>query len=558
MSTEPQAKTAKPLLPNGSLRKQRARSGLFGLLLAFAFVLVAGQLGRLALISDRGIRLAAAMPIGSGTARPDILDRNGRLIATDLPTPSLVADPSLIIGVDETAEAIADALPSLKLADVRAALADPSKRFTWLFRGMKPSDAQIVFDLGLPGISFRDELRRAYPAAEVTGRVLGAVDTDNKGLFGLEHWIDQQGFVDSVDRPSRSSRAAIVSSIDLAAQFAMREELAAAIERYHAKAAAGIFLDIETGEILAANSLPDFPAGAAAASLDPVKIDRLSSGTYELGSVFKTLTLALALDTGTATLTKTYDATEALHVGRYTIDDLHPQRRWLSVEEIFLHSSNIGAARIADELGEDRFVGFMSELGLLSPLETEAGVSKSMRMPPRLGRLGTMTAAFGHGIALTPLQFAVAAAPLFNGGKRIKATFLKHLPGAPKADLAQVLKPATVELMRQLMRANVEKPEGTGKLANVAGYEVGGKTGTADIAGVGGYGHSGVISSFLAVLPAHHPRYLSYVVLFEPQDSEVGAADRVAGRNAAPTTAKIIARLAPSLGLAPVYGPGGT
>ena len=558
MSNEFAAKTAKPLLPNGSPRKQQARSGLFALTLGLAFLILAGQLVRLALISDHGIRLAAAIPIGTGTARPDILDRNGRLIATDLPTPSLVADPSLIIGVDETAEALAGALPSLKLSDVRAALADPSKRFTWLARGMKPSDAQIAFDLGLPGVSFRDELRRAYPAADATGRILGAVDTDNRGLFGLERWIDQQRLTDSVDRPARSTREPVVSSIDLAAQFAMREELQAAIGRYQAKAAAGVFLDIETGEILAANSLPDFPAGAAAASLDPANIDRLTSGTYELGSVFKTLTLALALDAGTATLDKSYDATEALHIGKYSIDDLHPQRRWLTVEEVFLHSSNIGTARIADELGEDRFLGFMSDLGLMSPLETEAGSAKSMRMPPKLGRLGTMTAAFGHGIALTPLQFAVAAAPLFNGGKRINATFLKRRPGEKIPDGAQVLKPQTVELMRQLMRANVEKKEGTGKLANVAGYEVGGKTGTADIAGVGGYGKSGVISSFLAVLPAHHPRYLSYVVLFEPEENDAGEADHVAGHNAAPTTAKIIARLAPILGLAPVYGPGGT
>lgn len=530
---------------------ERRRSLAVMLTVGAAFLAVGTQLSQLALEGRGAPRASLIEPVARSAARPDIVDRKGRLLASDIALPSLFADPARVIDPDEASEQLAQILPGLEAASLRGELADKSRRFIWIRRGISPVEAQRIHELGLPGIGFRSELRRVYPVGQSAAHILGYVNVENRGTAGIEAHIDRTGRIEIVDGPTRSAQPAVALSIDLAAQHALREELVAALARYEAKGAAGLVLDIRTGEVLAASSLPDYVAGDAAASLAPEAIDRLVKGTYELGSVFKVLTLALASEAGQIAPGKLYDARAPLAVGNDKIDDFHPTRQMLTAEGVFLHSSNIGAAQMALEAGSERQQEFLARLGLTRSQHTEVGDTGRPQLPDPWQRVSTMTVAYGHGLAVSPLQFAASAAALFNGGRPLSPTFLKLADGEAPAPAAPIVAARTVELMRDLMRKNVQSKEGTGGKAAVAGYDVGGKTGTADIAGKGGYGGGGVLSSFLAILPSRSPRYLVYVLLWEPQATAASDGSTAAGFNAAPTAGRIIERVAPILDLPP-------
>lgn len=534
-------------------RTHRRRGLAVVTLLLTAFLTVGIQLTRLGLKGTTAIRSDPVETVTRNVARPDIIDRNGRLLATDIALPSLFADPRRVLDKDEVVEKLAGVLPGIDQRGLLSGLNDKTRRFVWIKRGMTPAEAAKVHDLGLPGLSFRDELRRVYPAGEDAGHVLGFVDVDNRGAGGIERYIDAQNLFDLTDGAGRSDRPPLALSLDLAVQHSLHAELEQAIGDYHAAAAAGLVLDVQTGEVLADVSLPDYAAGNAAASLESNRLDRIEGGTFELGSVFKTITLAMAEDAGVLKPDKTYDTSLPLQVGAFSIDDFHPTRRQLTAEEVFLHSSNIGAAMMAEDVGETRMHAFFDRLGLTTPLTTELGRAALPQLPQRWGKLTTMTMSYGHGIAVAPLQFAAAAAGLVSGG-RVQPTFLKPASSA-KAGGALVAA-TTGDFLRLLMRHNVTNPEGTGKRAAVPGYDVGGKTGTADIPGKGGYGHQGVLSSFLAVWPIRQPRYLSYIMIWAPQATEADKGQTAAGLTAAPVTARVISRISPLLGLAPVFGDG--
>lgn len=534
---------------------ERRRVLVVWLSLILAFGLVAGQLTRLAMLDRPSSLSAPIQSVGQTLSRPDIVDRAGRLLATDIAAPSIFADPTAILDLDETVESLAGVLKGLDTKRLRKELADKSKQFVWVKRGVHPGDARIVHGLGLPGVYQREELHRVYPAAEITGQVLGFTDVDNRGQAGVERMIDQKGLSELADLALTTHRPPVALSIDLAVQLGLHEVLSDAMTAYQASGAAGIVLDVTTGEVLAQASLPDYPAGDAKSAQDKARADRIYQGTYELGSVFKTLTLAMALDAGTARLDKQYDATRPLEVGRHEIDDLHPERRWLTAEEVLLYSSNIGAAQMALEVGDSGEKAFLERMGLLHPLVTELGSTPAPQTPKLWSKASTMTIAFGHGLAVTPLQFAAAVASVVNGGRRVVPTYLS---GEAKTGPRVLLRKQTAAEVTGLLRKNVADKRGTGARAAVAGYAVGGKTGTADIAGRGGYGGSGVLTSFVGVFPAEAPRYVTYVMLFEPKASEATLGQRTAGANAAPTTARLVERIAPLLGLRPVYGDGGT
>ncbi|MEZ5923487.1 MAG: penicillin-binding protein 2 [Hyphomicrobiaceae bacterium] len=531
----------------------RRRALAAWLCLIIGFGTVAGQLGRLAMLGQTTATLTPIRSIEASLSRPDIVDRAGRLLATDVSAPSIFADPSAVLDLDETVEALAGALPGLDAKKLRRDLSDRNRQFVWVRRGVHPDDARIVHQLGLPGVYQRDELLRVYPAADLTGQILGFTDVDNRGQAGIERTIDQRGLSGPPGQRADTQPAPVALSIDLAVQLGLRDVLKEAMAGYEATGAAGIVLDARTGEVVAQLSLPDYAAGDAKAALDPARSDRIASGTYELGSVFKTLTLAMALDAGTATPEKQYDATRPLTIGRFEIDDLHAQHRWLTAEEVLLYSSNIGAARIALELGEDGQRRFLKRLGLLDPVTTELGSSPPPQVPKTWSKASTMTISFGHGLAVTPLQFAAAVASIVNGGRRVVPSYLSA--ARPQGERVLMRQETAGETLR-LLRTNVVDRRGTGSRAAVVGYEVAGKTGTADIAGRGGYGRSGVLSSFLAVFPASAPRYVTYVMLFEPKATEASHGQRTAGMNASPTTARLIERIAPLLGLAPASTPG--
>jgi cell division protein FtsI (penicillin-binding protein 3) len=517
--------------------------------IAALFLCIAAQLVRLSLATQGEIRLAMAEPIARVFSRPDIVDRRGRLVATDVGTPSLYADPALMLDRDEVVEKLLAIFPDLDAADLRRTLDDRTRRFAWVKRGLTPVQAQRVHDLGLPGLAFRREPKRVYPAGALVGHLVGQVNVDNKGLSGLERHIDETMGMEVVVAAAQSRIATVHLSLDLGVQHAMALELREAQARYKASGAAGLVMDVKTGELIAAVSLPDVDPNRPAEALAVDRLDRLSASVFELGSIFKTLTVAMLLEEGVATLDKVYDVRQPLEIGPHTITDLHPQGRPLTVRDIFLHSSNVGAGLMALEAGSARQIGFLSRLGLLAPARTEAGPISAPLLPKRWGEIETVTIAYGHGLAVAPIQFAAAFASLVNGGTQVVPTFLAKSNASPSSE--RLVSSKTSTRIRELLRLNVTTPYGTGRRAEVVGYRVGGKTGTAEMPGKGGYQSKAVISSFVGALPMDAPRYVTFVALFEPQATEETKGQITAGLNAAPVTSLLIARIAPLLDVLP-------
>jgi cell division protein FtsI (penicillin-binding protein 3) len=541
ISAQPAAATAAP---------RASRRGVAMLAcVTLAFAGVAGQLVRLAARGGPELTTAMAEPIASSYARPDIVDRNGRLVATDIETHSLFADPALILDRDEAIEKLARVLPDIDAAELQRQLSDPRRRFVWIRRGLTPKAAQAVHDLGVIGLGFRKELRRAYPGS-LAGHILGSVNIDNRGSSGIERYIDDHVGVEAAHGAQRSEHASVRLSIDLGVQHALEDELSDSRRRYGAAAAAGIVMDVDSGEVVAAASAPGTDPAKPAMALEPGRENRIFGGTYELGSIFKTITIAMALEAGQATPETMLDVREPLTVGRFTIRDLHPSGRPLSVAEVFLHSSNVGAGLLALQAGAEAQKAFLARLGLTGTWATEAGPVAPPQLPSHWDRAETITISYGHGIAVAPLQFAAAAAALVNGGFAVTPTFLRSRAGEDK-ERVRVVSADTSRRIADLMRLNVTDRAGTGRRADAPGYEVGGKTGTADLPGAGGYRSNAVISSFLGVFPASRPRYVTLVMLFEPKREAETQNQVLAGLNAAPATGRLVSRIAPLLGILP-------
>jgi cell division protein FtsI (penicillin-binding protein 3) len=521
--------------------------------LLLAFSAVAVQLLRLATQSGPRARIATAEAPPTTWARPDIVDRHGRLMATDRAVSSLFADPHILLDLDEAVEKVTAVLPNLNAADLRRALSDRSRRFVWVARGLAPEEAQAIHNLGLPGLGFRTELKRYYPLGPLGGHVLGAVSVDNRGLAGIERMLDETGLVDPTRAPERSLRPPVRLALDIGVQHAVAEELRRAVRQYGANAAAALVIDVRTGEIVAAVSLPELDPNRLAELIDPARLDRLTGGTFELGSVYKIITIALALEAGLADLETVLDVRQPLRAGGHVIKDLYPQGRPLSVREVFLHSSNVGAGMLALQAGSERQRAFLARLGLLDPMRTEAGPVAPPQLPGAWGRTETITIAYGHGLAVAPLQFAAAAAAIVNGGEKAAPTFLlsAEAPAAARPAGERVVAPAVSASLRELMRLGVTHKAGTGRRAEAEGYGVGGKTGTAELPGRGGYREKAVISSFLGAFPMDAPRFLTFVMLFEPQGTDETRGRITAGVNAAPVTRRIVERIAPLLGVLP-------
>ncbi|HEY4775558.1 MAG TPA: penicillin-binding protein 2 [Xanthobacteraceae bacterium] len=533
-------------------RKTRARLGLAIIVFSLIYLVIAMRLVLYASALDGHLAHRGSAGDAVATARPDVLDRNGEILATDVMMPSLFAEPRRIIDADEASELLTAVMPDLDSPDLRERLA--SKRgFVWLKREISAKQQQEVHKLGLPGLGFLTENKRVYPNGREVSHVIGHVNVDNQGIAGIEKWLDARGLADlhragfATDR----NQKAVELALDLRVQHALRDELLAARERYKAMAAAGIVSDVRTGEIIAMVSLPDYDSNVPREALDPMRINRLTTGVYEMGSTFKALTIAMGLDSGKHNLNSTFDARMPLRYGRFNIHDYHAQNRVLTVSEIFTYSSNIGAARVALSIGVDGHKAFLRKLGQLDRLRTELPESAEPLVPRRWGELNTVTIAFGHGLSVAPLQSMMGVAALVNGGLLMAPTFLKRSEQSARAGARQVIRPETSALMRYLMRANVEK--GSASRAEVKGYYVGGKTGTADKVVNGRYSKTKVLSDFMAVLPADQPRYLVLILLDEPHGIPETHGFATAGWNAAPTAARVIARIAPLLGIEPRF-----
>jgi cell division protein FtsI (penicillin-binding protein 3) len=329
-------------------------------------------------------------------------------------------------------------------------------------------------------------------------------------------------------------------------QFALRDELTKGMDEFKAKAAVGIIMDTHTGEVIALSSLPDFDPNDPMASNSDSRFNRATLGVYELGSVFKTVTLAAALDSGKVKLNDQFDATHPIKIANYTIHDFHAENRWMNVPEIFMVSSNIGTAKIALQMGTDDFWAELGRFGLLTRPNIELPEVGDPLLPGRWGELSTITASFGQGIAVTPLQVVSAMAMIVNGGRKVHPTFLRQDAVKPGPRL---ISEKTSAEMRDLLRLVVS--DGTGRKADVTGYPVIGKTGTAEKAVAGGYAKHRLISSFLSAFPANDPRYAMFIMFDEPQGLKSTYGYATAGWNAAPVTARVVKRVAPLLGLQP-------
>jgi cell division protein FtsI (penicillin-binding protein 3) len=529
-----------------TLAKSRYRYRLACLAFALSFLAIALRLVSLGFDAvepaSGGIR-----DISTTVHRPDILDRNGRLLATDIKGATLYADPAKVIDRDELVEQVASVLPDIDTAELREKLGQ-GKRFVAIRRELTPQQQAEIYELGQPGLGFIEEYRRVYPVGATACHVVGYVNVDNKGLAGIEKFIDDNPQLAMSAPENAVGGEAVTLSLDLGVQHVVREELVDAMATYRAKAAAGVVIDVQSGEVVAMVSLPDYDPNHREQALDKNRLNRLTSGVYELGSVFKTITVAGALDAGSSTLRSSYDASQPLHVGGFTIEDFHGKKRRLTVPEIFIYSSNIGAAKMALDLGIERHRAFLGKLGLLSRLTTEIGESAAPIVPSPWQKLNTITIAYGHGLSVTPLQLAAATLPIVNGGYAVTPTFLPR-PRTAELQSPRVIKAATSQAMLQLMRLNVLK--GTGKRANAEGYRVGGKTGTAEKVVGRHYEGSELLTSFLSVFPTDAPEYLVLVTLDEPQRVPETHNEATAGVNAAPTVGKIVERIAPILGVAP-------
>ena len=474
----------------------------------------------------------------AGPQRADIVDRNGELIAASAPAHALYADPRRVVDAEATAIRLTALLPDLDPgATVRKLSSDRS--FVWIRRLLTPRQVHAVNKLGEPGLAFLPAERRLYPASDLVGHPVGFAGIDNRGLAGIEAHFDE--------RLRAMPETALALSIDLRFQHVVHDEVARAAERFSAKGAAALILDVASGELLSLVSIPAFDPNRGGAGDADSRFNRATLGIFEPGSTLKAFTVAMALDSGSVTLADGYDATEPLRLARFTIGDYHAEERWLSVPEIFMYSSNIGSAKMALDLGADAQREFLGRFGLLDALSVELPEIGRPLIPARWGDIAVATVAFGHGIAVSPLQLAAGVAALVNGGVwRAPTLIARHGPPPPGR---RVLKERTSRQMRQLFRLVVA--HGTGSKADAAGWRVGGKTGTAEKLTGGRYDRDRLVSSFVAAFPMDAPRYAVLVALDEPEGTEETFGYATGGWTAAPTVGRIIERIGPMTGLAP-------
>jgi len=547
----PGGASSQAIVVDAARRGSRARSRLV-MTMAVFFVMYSAIAGRLVWL---GIQepVASSGPASRITAsRPDIIDRNGEVLATDIKTASLFAEPRRIVDADEVLEKLSTVLPDIDYEQTYHKLKTDAG-FVWLRRQLTPRQQNEIMQLGLPGIGFRTEKRRFYPGGAMASHVLGLVDIDNKGIAGIEKYIDNQGLSDlrEAGLATPEDLKPFKLSLDIRVQHVLHDELTRAMERYHAIAAGAVVLGAKTGEVLAMVSLPDYDPNNPFNAHEKDRLNRMSGGVFEMGSTFKGFTTAMALDSGSVSLRDTFDASRPLQLGRHTIRDFHGKGRVLTVPEIFIYSSNIGTAKMAETVSIEDNRAFFKRIGLLDRMKTELPEVARPTEPGEWKRINRITISFGHGVATTPLQTAMAAAAVVNGGMLHNPTFLPRNDKEAALTGTQVLNASTSQAMRYLFRLNVEK--GSGRRAEVPGYFVGGKTGTAEKVVNGRYSTDKRFNAFLSAFPVDDPQYVVLVILDEPKPEKPGMS-ATSGLNAAPVVGNIIRRSAPLLGVMPEFG----
>ena len=525
-----------------ALETGRNRLLVTGVLFTLAFIVVAVRLVELAVVEQvaeefQAPRLAVVSEMPK--VRSDIIDFNGVLLATSLPTASLYANPRQILDSKEATQKLVRVFPNINRKKMAEKLSS-SKSFVWLKRNLTPKTQFLVNTLGIPGFDFQPTERRVYPHGRLVAHALGLTNIDGRGLSGIEGYFD---------KVLRGTEKPLELSIDIRVQSVLREELVKAMLEFRAVGAAGLVLDATNGEVRAMISLPDFNPNKPITASGVAGFNRVTKGVYEMGSTFKLFTVAMALDTGTARLKDHYDATKPIKISRYKISDYHPKNRWLSVPEIIIYSSNIGAAKMALDVGTLGQKKYLKRFGMLTPARIDLPEIGTPLTPAHWRQINTMTISYGHGISVSPIQLVSGIAALVNGGILYRPRMIK-VPKGENIAGSRVLSRNTSKKMRGLMRLVVR--HGTGRNADVPGYLIGGKTGTSNKTDLrGGYDRSRRMSSFVAAFPMDKPRYVILIMIDEPKGTKRTRGYATGGWVAAPVVANVVKRMAPLLGLKP-------
>ena len=531
---------------DNSVAVQTCRSRMRFAVIVFAFVYFVIATKIFAVCLPHGVKInlpqnqfvSHDMDIESPISRADILDRNGTVLATSLPTVNLYANPKKIQNPDDVAEKLSFIFPDLSFSYLYAKLTKPKCSFSMIKHDLSPSQQAEVNKYGFPGLEFQTSEKRVYLHNNLFAHAVGYTNIDNIGQVGIEKFMHK--------RLTESSKP-LQLTLDIGIQDAIREELTAALKKYEAAGASAILMDVNTGEVLSLVSLPDYNPNVKIPVGEKALFNFITQATYEPGSVFKTFNTALALESGKIKITDKFDATRPVVIQKHKISDDHPKNSWLSVDEILTYSSNIGSLRMAEKVGKDGQRAFLKNLGFFEKVNDFEIPEKGrplFQSEKNWAPITVATVSYGHGISVTPLHIITAFSAMVNGG-------IYHTPTLIKSDTQKVSKRViseyTSEQMRQMLRNVVLY--GTGKKADVDGYEVGGKTGTANKNTNGKYAEKRVTNSFLSTFPTSDPKYALLVVIDEPKGIKETYNFRAAGWNAVPTSGKIIASIAPQLGV---------
>jgi cell division protein FtsI (penicillin-binding protein 3) len=509
---------------------------------AVVFVVFAAIAARVMLLAtDEANARTAGIAPPPKAERGQILDRKGRLLATNLPITVLHADPAEIMNPVAAARALAPLLPRHDEAAL-VRLLTKDTRYVELDRKLTPARHAEILNLGIPGIHFRKSTLRAYPSGRLAAHILGQVDTDNNGLAGVEKSLDAH----------LASGKNVTLSIDAGIQAIVAREINKQIQIFEAIGGAGVMLDIESGEVLALVSLPDFNPNHFGGTDADTRFNRATLGLYEMGSTFKVLNTAMALQAGTTTINRRYEVAKPLRIGGHRISDFHVYDWPLTVPEILVLSSNIGSARMAAEIGAETQQAYLRRLGMFERLSLEIPEVATPLIPRSWRQSEIATISYGHGISVTPLHLAAAVATASGSGLWTAPTLLRRQPDDQPVR-ERVFSEETTRAVRSMMRLVVKHPDGTGNYAEARGYMVGGKTGTTEkIRPEGGYYKDRNIASFAATFPVHDPRYVLVVMVDEPKGQKHSYGYATGGWVAAPAARHIIENAAPLLGIHPV------
>ncbi len=471
--------------------------------------------------------------------RGEILDRNGEILATNIRTTNLVLNHKNILSLDETIDKLKSLYPKLDYEKIRARVFAKSDGWTPLVERLTPNDETKILNLGLPGLEFIQSFERIYPQTQTTGHYVGYINRDKNGALGMERQMD------AVLKNGENIKLAM----DIRVQAILHEEITKAITKYRAIGGAGMVLNAHTGEVLAMVSLPDFNPNTYNTYAPEVFFNKATQGSYELGSTMKLFNSAAALDSGLVKMSEKFDATQSLSIGKFTIHDYHAKKSWLSLEEIFIFSSNIGSARMALKMGYDNQKNYMKKSHFLEKLPMEFPENNVPLYPKHWKEVEAITISFGHGISISPMQLAAATIPAINDGNlripRFIAVDDKH-PVTLIDD--KIYNEETIQNVRKLMRLNAL--DGSGKTSDIPGYLVGGKTGTAEKPIRGIYNRELMISSYIAGFPIHNPQYVIYALIDEPKPDK--GIRPTGGIVAAPIVGAVIKKISPLLGLKPL------